>query len=306
MPSDRPLLGIGLMLGFCVMAPFADALAKLLGPEVAVGQLVLLRFAVQLAILMPITILTRRPWRAEGHILALVILRTGLHIAGIATFFTALLYLPLADAVAITYVMPFILLLMGHWFLGEEIGWRRIAACVVGFTGVLMVVQPAFDDVGWPALLPVVIAFIFALFMLVTRRIAAVTDPIGMQALSAMIALCFLVPAIMLSPADLLPAFAWRPQTANSWMLILMMGASGTLAHLLMTWSLRFAPASTLAPMQYLEIPFATLVGYLIFADFPGPLASTGIAVTITAGLYVILREHAMARRLTLQPDPSR
>ncbi len=305
MSLDRPLLGISLMLGFCVLAPFADAMAKLLGPEMAVGQLVLLRFAIQAAILMPLTVLTGRPWRAEGRILLLIVFRTILHIAGIGTFFTALLYLPLADAVAIAYVMPFILILMGHWFLGEEVGWRRISACIVGFVGTLLVVQPAFADVGWPALLPVGIAFIFAVFMLVTRLIAAETDPIGMQALSAVIAICFLLPAVALTPAAVMPALAWNNPTADSWVLILAMGIFGTASHLMMTWSLRFAPASTVAPMQYLEIPFATLVGFLIFSDLPGPLATLGIAITIGAGIYVILREQALAKRVAIPLDPS-
>lgn len=189
---DRPMMGISLMLAFCLLAPFADALAKLLGPEMAVGQLVTLRFAFQAAILVPLTVATRRVWQMDGRILFYVTLRTLLHIAGISLVFTSLLYLPLADAIAIAYVMPFILLLLGFWFLGEEVGWRRLAASAVGFIGTLMVVQPAFSEVGWPALLPLGVAVVFALFMLVTRRIAGETDPIAMQAVSAMIALAIM------------------------------------------------------------------------------------------------------------------
>jgi drug/metabolite transporter (DMT)-like permease len=64
-----------------------------------------------------------------------------------------------------------------------------------------------------------------------------------------------------------------------------------------MTWSLRFAPTSTVAPMQYLEIPFATAIGFLMFGDLPNGLAAAGIAVTVASGLYVILRERAVSRR---------
>ncbi|MEM7321422.1 MAG: DMT family transporter, partial [Pseudomonadota bacterium] len=78
--------------------------------------------------------------------------------------------------------------------------------------------------------------------------------------------------------------------------LLLAIGLLGTGAHLLMTWSLRYAPSATLAPMQYLEIPIATLFGWLIFSDLPNGLASLGICVTISAGLYIILREHSTAR----------
>ncbi len=306
MTPDRPLLGISLMLGFCVLAPFADALAKLLGPEMSIGQLVFLRFAIQAAILVPLTLATARPWRMTRRIAALVAFRTLLHISGIATIFTALLYLPLADAIAIAYVMPFILLLMGFWFLGEEVGLRRIAACIAGFLGTLLVIQPAFEDVGWPALLPVAVAFIFAGFMLVTRRIATETDPIAMQAVSAMMALVILLPAVALVPQGALPGLAWSSPGAGIWTLVLLMGVAGTLAHLLLTWSLRYAPASTLAPMQYLEIPVAALVGYLIFDDLPGPLASLGILVTIAAGVYIVMREQAMSRQLRPVPPSPR
>ncbi|WGW03375.1 DMT family transporter [Tropicibacter oceani] len=294
MDKDRPLFGIALMLGFCALAPLADALAKLLGPHMGVGQLVTLRFAFQAVILVPFAIATRRPMRMDRTIALLVTLRTLLHIAGIATVFVSLLYLPLAEAIAIAYVMPFILLLMGHYILGEEVGWRRLAACAVGFVGTLLVIQPAFDTVGAPALLPLAVAFIFAAFMLVTRRIAAQTDPIGMQAVSALIALAILVPAMALLPGT--PALAWTPPSPTGWTLIAAMGAAGTLAHLLMTWSLRYAPASTLAPMQYLEIPMATLIGWALFSDLPGPLAALGIAITIASGLYVVMRERASHR----------
>lgn len=294
MTQDRPLLGIALMLGFCLLAPFGDALAKLLGPEMAVGQLVLLRFAFQAGLLVPLTLLTGRDWRMTRRVAALVALRSLLHIAGIGLVFTALLYLPLADAIAIAYVMPFIALLLGHWIFGEAVGPRRLAACAVGFAGTLMVVQPAFADVGWPALLPLGVAVVFALFMLTTRAIAPSTDAIAMQAVSALFALALIGPALLLFPEA--PGLGWQPPSPRGWWLIAAMGCAGTFAHLLMTWSLRYAPTATLAPMQYLEIPFATAIGLALFGDLPGPLATLGIAVTMGSGLYVILREHRDAR----------
>ena len=85
------------------------------------------------------------------------------------------------------------------------------------------------------------------------------------------------------------------PSSDLNWLLIAI-GVLGTVAHLLMTWSLRYAPSATLAPMQYLEIPVATLIGWVIFSDLPDGLAAVGIVITIAAGLYVILRERASAR----------
>lgn len=296
MSQDRPVLGVLLMLGFCVVAPMGDAVAKLLGQLVPLGQLLLVRFAVQAAVLIPLVIATRRLWRMSGRILWLTMLRTALHIAGIGAMFTALQYLPLADAVAIAFVMPFIMLLLGKYVLGEEVGARRLLACVVGFIGTLMVIQPSFAAVGWPALWPLVVAVVFSLFMLVTRQIARDTDPIGLQAVSGVMACVVLLPAIMIGQRNGFAPLTLIAPDMTEWFLLGAIGLLGTAAHLLMTWSLRHAPAATLAPMQYLEIPVATLIGWLIFRDLPNGLAGAGICVTIAAGIYVILRERAVAR----------
>ena len=286
------------MMGFCILAPVGDAVAKLLGASVPLGQVVLIRFAVQALILIPFVWASGRAWRMRGRVLWLTLLRTILHIAGIAAMFTALKYLPLADAVAIAFVMPFIMLLLGKFILKEEVGSRRLGASIVGFLGTLLIVQPSFVNVGWPALLPIMVAVVFSFFMLVTRQIAKQTDPISLQAVSGVMAVIIILPLLALGSAtDIAPLQIIRPYAVD-WTLLLGIGILGTIAHLLMTWSLRFAPSATLAPMQYLEIPFATLPGLLIFSDLPNPLAGLGILITVGAGLYVIMRERATARAL--------
>lgn len=305
MTTDRPLLGILLMLGFCIVAPMGDAAAKLLGQSVPLGEVLFVRFAIQAVILIPLVWLGRRAWKMRGRVLRLTALRTVLHIFGIGAMFTALQYLPLADAVAIAFIMPFLMLLLGKYVLGEEVGGRRIVACIVGFVGTLMVVQPSFAEVGWPALLPLVVAVNFAVFMLVTRQIAKDTDPIGLQAVSGVMAVIILGPALWLArgagiaPLDLIAV------NGIEMGLLAAIGILGTLAHLLMTWSLRFAPSATLAPMQYLEIPVATIIGYLIFSDLPNGLAAIGIFITIASGLYIVLRERSIARMAARTPVPA-
>ncbi len=296
MTQDRPVFGIVLMLGFCVLAPLGDSLAKLLGETTPLGLLVLVRFAIQAVILIPLVAATGRPWRMRGRILRLTLIRTILHIVGITAMFSALQFLPLADAIAIAFVMPFIMLLLGRYVLGEEVGPRRLIACIVGFVGTLLVIQPSFAEVGLPALLPLIVAVVFSLFMLVTRQIAKETDPVSLQAVSGAFATVLLLPFIVWGTyADVWELSLIIP-TGNAHWLLLAIGVLGTVAHLLMTWSLRYAPSATLAPMQYLEIPVATLIGWLIFHDLPNGPAAVGIVITMAAGLYVILRERATAR----------
>ena len=298
MITDRPVIGISLMLGFCIVAPFGDAVAKLLGASVPLAQVVLIRFAVQLIILAPLVWLSRRPLRIRGLVLWLTILRTLLHIAGIAAMFTALKYLPLADAGAIVFVMPFFMLILGKYVLSEEVGGRRLLACVAGFGGTLLIVQPSFSEVGWPAILPIFVAANFSVFILITRKIAKHTDPISLQAVSGAMAVALMIPAIWGGEKLGIVAFTMITPDTDQWFLLLAIGILGSLAHLLMTWSLRYAPAATLAPMQYLEIPIATLIGLVIFNELPDGWAMVGIGVTMTAGVYILIREGAIQRRL--------
>lgn len=303
MTQDKPLLGILLMLGFCVVAPMGDAVAKILGQSIPLGQLLLVRFAVQAIILIPMVWATKLVWRMNGWVLKLAFLRTFLHIFGIGAMFTALQYLPLADAVAIAFVMPFIMLLLGKYILGEDVGVRRLIACIVGFIGTLMVVQPSFANVGWPALLPMVVAVNFSFFMLITRQIAKETNPIGLQAVSGVMAVGIMVPALEVTAGMGIDALTLIAPTGFEWSMLGAIGVLGTLAHLLMTWSLRYAPSATLAPMQYLEIPIATVIGFWVFKDLPNGLAAVGIAITIAAGVYIILRERAISRDLAATPE---
>lgn len=295
MSTDRPFLGVLLMLAFCVLAPLGDSIAKLLGGLVALGLLILVRFGVQAVLLLPIVIAQNQGMRLPKGLFLWVLMRTLLHITGIGLMFSALRFLPLADALAIAFVMPFIMLLLGYFVMGEQVGPHRLSACLVGFIGTLLVIQPNFADVGAPALLPVGVAVIFALFMMVTRKVARHVDPIKLQAVSGLQAVIILTPVLFFAPGD--PLAGLTMLTAEVVWLLIALGVIGTLAHLFMTWSLRFAPASTLAPMQYLEIPFGTAIGWMVFSDLPNGLAALGICITICAGLYVILREQQLAQQ---------
>lgn len=296
MNNDRPVLGISLMMGFCLLAPLGDSIAKLLGSSIPLLQLLIVRFALQALILLPIVMATTRHFHMSRRVFSLTVIRTVLHVVGVGAMFISLKYLPLADAIAIAFVMPFILLLLGRFVLNETVGYRRLSACAVGFCGTLLVIQPSFSEVGAPALLPLVVAVDFALFMLVTRQIAKDVDPISLQAVSGVIAVGILLLAYgTVSFTDTLAGQFVYPD-ARDVFLLMAVGVLGTGAHLLMTWSLKFAPSATVAPMQYLEIPVATLFGFLIFHDLPNGLAAVGIAITILAGLYVVYREHKESR----------
>ncbi|MFT4715718.1 MAG: drug/metabolite transporter (DMT)-like permease [Paracoccaceae bacterium] len=284
------------MLGFCTLAPMGDAIAKVLGGTIPVIELLLVRFAAQVVFLLPIIWLKTTSLKMNKRVLRLTFLRTVFHIIGIGAMFTSLKFLPLADAIAIAFVMPFIVLLLGKTLMNEQVGRRRLLACIAGFVGTLLVIQPSFASVGAPALLPLLVAVFFALFMLVTRQMAKDVDPVAMQVVSGFMATPILLGFILIGGMQNIEQLQMVQPNLGESFLMLSIGAIGTLAHLLMTWSLRFAPSATVAPMQYLEIPIATAIGWLVFHDLPNGLAAVGISITVAAGLYIIYREHQSAQ----------
>jgi len=163
--SDNILTGVALMLGFCVFAPLLDVAAKLASSSVPVGQITAARFVVQCALMAPIIwVMGHSLHVARGQWLPLI-LRALLLLFATFCFITAIRVMPLADALAIVFVAPFIVLLFGKFYLGEDVGPRRIGACVFGFIGVLFVIQPSFAAFGAVALIPLGTAVAFAFYI---------------------------------------------------------------------------------------------------------------------------------------------
>jgi drug/metabolite transporter (DMT)-like permease len=300
-PTDRILAGVVLMLGFCVTAPLLDVAAKLASDTVPVGQITTARFVVQCALMTPFVWAMGLSLRvARGQWLALLC-RAALLLISTFCFIAAIRVMPLADALAIVFVAPFIVLLVGKFYLGEDVGPRRVGAAVVGFAGVLFVIQPSFAAFGAVALFPLGTAVGFASYILVTRGLSRRMHPVTLQFHTGLIASLLCLPGMLLAQgtgSELLDP-VWPEGIV--WLWLLCVGFFATLSHMMMTYALSFAPSATLAPLQYLELPVATLLGYLVFRDFPNVLALTGIAIIIGAGLYMIHRERVTARQLVTE-----
>ncbi len=295
--TDRILTGVTLMLGFCLTAPLLDVAAKLASESVPVGQITAARFGVQCALMAPFIWIMGLSLRlARAHWLALISRALFLLIATFC-FISAIRVMPLADALAIVFIAPFIVLLVGKFQFGEDVGARRIGAAIVGFIGVLFVIQPSFAAFGAVALFPLGTAVAFAFYILVTRGLSQKIHPVTMQFYTGLIASLFCIPVMILaqnSGSQLLDP-VWP--TGIAWVWLFGVGFFATLSHMMMTYALSLAPSATLAPLQYLELPVAAVFGYLIFHDFPNTLSLIGIAIIIGAGLYMIHRERVTARQ---------
>lgn len=301
--NDRVLLGILCMIAFAAIAPIMDAFAKATPNYIPVMEILAFRFGIQALCLLPLALGLRMAHRPGLRELGLHMMRAVLIVVATGLFFTAIRYMPIANAIAIFFVEPFILTLLGGLLLGEEVGWRRIVACMVGFGGAIFVIQPSFQDLGLVALFPLGTALCFALYMVMTRNMARATHPITLQAYTALAAMVIIGPLLLAfdgtGNALLDPAM---PQGFAVWTL-LAVGLVSTISHLFISFSVRLAPAATVAPLQYLEIVAATAVGYWWFGDFPNALTWVGIAIIVGSGLYVFARERLQSiRRRPLPP----
>lgn len=296
--TGRTYRGVGLMLAFCVMAPLLDVCAKLATATIPVGQITTARFVLQFALMVPVAVWMGLGWDLDRKALWLMVVRALLLIASTFTFVAAVQVMPIADALAIVFVEPFILLILGYLLFRDSIGPRRIAASVVGFGGALLVIQPSIDVYGWVALYPLACAFAFAFYMLITRAASPLMHPVMMQVHTSWIGSIFCLAAMWAfegsGSAVLDPVM---PQ-GLAWIWLLGVGFWATVSHMCITYALKYAPSATLAPLHYTELVSAVFYGYLVFGDFPNGITWIGIAIITGSGLYIIWRERAVSRAL--------
>ncbi|MEO1328893.1 MAG: DMT family transporter [Pseudomonadota bacterium] len=311
--GDRPdaaRTGLLMMAGATLLIPCIDAIAKILindTPAIPAVQIAFFRFLAQIALLAPLAFLTVG-WRVlKPRRFGLMALR-GLLIAGAGIFFFASLKaMPLAETVAIFFVEPLLLTALSAALLGERIGWRRISAVLVGLAGAMLIVRPSFIEVGWAATLPFGAAVCFALYLLLTK-ILAEESAFALQFWSAVSALVVMTLAmglgvLLLDGAAGGIAREWlapAAPTPRQWALLALLGLIATSAHMVIVFAFQRAPASLLAPFQYLEIVGATTLGWLVFGEFPDPATPAGqatwagVLLVVGSGLFVFARERRL------------
>lgn len=286
--------GLMIMAFAMLLLPCMDAIAKYMANFQAMspGQVTFYRFFFQMVLTLPLLVTVsgkgafraKRPW--------MNLLRGALHAAATLLFFTSVKYMPLADVFAIYFVEPFILTAMSALFLGETVGWRRWMAILIGFGGAMIVIQPSFAIFGVKALLPVVCAFLYAIYLFLNRAIGDADPPLTMQTLSGLGGTVFMGLALLaghwLGNGDFAPGL---PTSLFTLAILIILGGLSGYGHLLVVHAFRLAPLSILAPFQYFEIISATALGLLVFGDFPSAAKWLGVAIIVGSGLYIIWRE---------------
>lgn len=273
------------------IVPVMDAIAKFLGDTMSPIQITWGRFFFQFLIMATAMTLMHGPRSLVPTKPKTHALRGFLLAAATTCFFWALRYLPLADAIAIFFVQPMMLTLISGLFLGEKIGWhRRIAVCV-GFIGALFIIRPGTDAFTLASLLPLAAAMFFSSYLAVTRSVANIDHPVTMQFASGLAATVMLSIALVI--ANIWPQSNFAPSMPSlfEWQLLVAIGIIAAGGHLLVVMAMNRAPASAVAPFGYTEIIAATILGWLVFNDWPDKWTWVGITIIVGSGIYVFSRE---------------
>ena len=219
---------------------------------------------------------------AQSGNLKLQLTRSVLMLLTTSLFFAGLMFVPLAEASAMMLLSPLVVTALAMPILKEPVGPRRWAGVVLGMLGAMIIIRPGSEFISLGILLPAAAACSFAIYQVSTRYLSEV-DPI-------LTTLFFtaLVGAVITS---MVAPFYWTPPSSKAWMLLITAGVCGGIGHFALIKALTLSPASIIAPYSYLNLIWATIYGFLLFAELPDIWTIGGAAIITGSGLYVYHRE---------------
>lgn len=285
------LIGIGLMCLTVAFFACLDTTAKYLGNLMDPLQVAWARytsaFVLTLFVSNPVThpglMRTRRP--------VLQVVRASLLVASTVLNFFALRWLQLDEALSIIFTFPFIVAIASGPILGEWLGWRRWTAICVGFAGVLLITRPGLGGFNPGAALSVASVICYGLYAVLTRVASRVDSNQTSLFYNNAVGALVMLPVI---------PFVWT--TPSSWTIALMLvgiGALGSIGHFFLISGHKLAPASVLSPFIYTQLVWVVILGYLVFDHVPNQLTMVGAAIVISSGLYLLYRERQVGKSTT-------
>lgn len=218
-----------------------------------------------------------RPWTQLAR-------STLLFLSSVA-WITAVSKVPLATASAMGFTAPIMVVLLSIPLLGERVGRHRWAAVLVGFCGALVIIRPGADGVPIEIVLLLISAFLFALYQIMTRKLAGIDNAATSSTYTVLVAL-FASSCVVAFDFHLPAAGAVYP-----WLAFLAIGLFGGFRHFFVIKAYEQAPASVISPFFYVELIGVTILGFIIFGDFPDLWTWVGAAIIIVSGLYIAHRE---------------
>ncbi|WP_419722918.1 DMT family transporter [Sphingobium aquiterrae] len=292
--EERPFMAIGLRLLAMFSISIMFASAKLLnGWGVNLVETLFYRQALALPMVFAWIAFTDGPGAVRTSRIGTHSSRTALGLFGMILNFGSYILLPLTEATTIGFTMPIFGTILSALILRERTGIHRWSAVIMGFLGVIIMTRP---DSGHFPLIGVAVALTGAV---VTALISILLRELGRTEGAAVTVFWFTF--LSVPPLSVLMIFYAQPHDTATWALLVLMGLSGGIAQLCMTGALRWAPVSVVLPMDYSTIIWSTILGWLIWNDWPLVTTFIGATFIVASGLYIALREHLRIRRTRLR-----
>ena len=270
------------MVSAATLFAMKDGFAKYLGGIYPVMQLLWVQYSLLLLIVLPI-IVVRHGWRSlwPSHIIP-QIARGMMSMLAVGLFYIAITEIPLADATALIFISPMVVTALSPFLLHESVGIRRWLAVIVGFIGIIFIVQPGFQEIRLGTLASVGAGVIWAFFQIITRSLAQQEIPLVTVLYTALIGAATM---------NILLPFYWVTPVLSDGVMLLLMAGFASVGQALLIYAFVAAPAVVVAPFVYVTIIVATATGYIAFGNLPGLMTWVGITVIIASGIYIALRE---------------
>ncbi len=244
-------------------------------------QIMAMRSAIGLVMLMPLVMLAGGSRTLRTNALGQHVGRNVVHYGGQYLWLYALTLIPIAQLISIEFTMPIWTAILAAIFLGERIGWRKSASIALGLAGVAIIVRPGADTVNAGQVLALVSAMAFAISVIMvkalTRRDSVTTIIFWMLVIQTVLGLA---PAL----------FVWRAPSAEDWPWILLVAFCGTFSHYCMARAMVHAEATIVVPMDFLRVPLAAVVGYLVYAEAIDVFTALGAALILFGNLLNLRR----------------
>jgi drug/metabolite transporter (DMT)-like permease len=280
--SSRQTTGILLMTCAMLSIPIVDGLAKYLSSSYSPLFLGWARYAVAALIVLPVAVLrsgSGRVFPSEG--LVSHVLRTLFLVISMTLYFLALARIPLATAISAFFIGPIAAVVLSVFVLKERITRLKIASLGLGFIGALVILRPG-TQINPGILLAFAAGLCFSIYLVVTRLAAQRSDPVSTLAFQCVVG------ALLLTPQAIA---TWAMPQWSDFGFFIALGMISAFSHLLSIAAFRFAEASILAPLVYLELVGATLIGFYAFGDLPDAYTAVGAGLIIAAGLILLKRQ---------------
>lgn len=295
--SPQPRLALVLFVGSGLCLSGLDGVGKLVLTESGLLLLVWSRYVGHLVLSLPIAYAYAGPRFCQTARPGLQMIRSTLMALTTLLFFAGVQWLPLAEASALAFTAPIWVALFSWKVLGEPVAKSDKWIAAIGFSGMLLIVRPGTDVFHPAALLLIAMALVNAAYQLLTRKLTV----------DSAFTTFFYTPLVGAVVSSVLLVFYGLPETLSTTAMILlgMTGVLGGLGHLLIILSFYRAPPASLTPFVYLQMIWAIVLGWLLFEQLPDAIALTGMAVIVSAGLWLILhRRRAMRAMPGISGEP--